>query len=540
MKKFTLITCLGMFYCLGFSQDKWEAGVLLGYSNYLGDLVEPTITFDQSSFAGGVLLRYHVDQNFGLRSNFVLGKVKGADANYESLAARGASFESDLIELSLVGEYEFFGQNRWDNEGRFKKIFSPYVFAGAGLAFTSSTIDLDTANRPSPTKSDDLNADFNETIQFALPVGIGVKMDVSRRLNVGLEWGWRLIFSDYLDGVSLAGNPDNDDLYIVGGMTVGFLLTDNDTDSDGIADKDDQCPEIPGLERFNGCPDSDNDGLIDSEDECPLEAGSSRFNGCPDTDQDGVPDSMDDCPDSPGIIRFSGCPDTDLDGIVDQEDNCPEVAGIVSMNGCPDSDRDGVEDSEDYCPTEKGSPAHKGCPDSDGDGLYDYEDFCPRIRGDRALKGCPDSDGDGVSDVNDECPSIPGSVRNNGCPVKEINAKDENTLNTAMQNVRFETASAILLPTSFVVLDEIVIIMNKYRGYDLEINGYTDNIGNDISNQQLSQQRAKACLDYLVGKGIDSQRLSASGFGEQRPIADNNTDAGRLLNRRVEFILIPK
>lgn len=80
--------------------------------------------------------------------------------------------------------------------------------------------------------------------------------------------------------------------------------------------------------------------------------------------------------------------------------------------------------------------------------------------------------------------------------------------------------------------------MRQYPDYTLSISGHTDDIGNDERNLELSQQRAKACYDYLIFRGIKADRLRHAGFGENRPIAENTTASGRELNRRVEFELI--
>lgn len=107
-----------------------------------------------------------------------------------------------------------------------------------------------------------------------------------------------------------------------------------DTDGDGIRDKEDLCPEVPGIILFKGCPDTDGDGIQDAEDRCPQLSGLIEFKGCPDTDGDGVRDAEDECPDNPGIHAFKGCPDTDNDGVQDREDQCPEEAGTVENKGC--------------------------------------------------------------------------------------------------------------------------------------------------------------------------------------------------------------
>ena len=119
-------------------------------------------------------------------------------------------------------------------------------------------------------------------------------------------------------------------------LGVAFLLgKDTDSDGDGIIDKVDKCPEVPGLVEFEGCPDQDGDGIPDMDDECPDVEGLTIFNGCPDSDGDGIPDKDDECPEIPGIIDFNGCPDSDGDGVQDNDDKCPEIAGPINNEDCP-------------------------------------------------------------------------------------------------------------------------------------------------------------------------------------------------------------
>lgn len=117
-----------------------------------------------------------------------------------------------------------------------------------------------------------------------------------------------------------------------------------------------------------------------------------RF-GQTDRDKDGILDKDDACPDTPGLPEFQGCPDTDGDGVQDKDDQCPEVAGPVENNGCPwpDTDGDGVLDKDDACPSVAGPAENNGCPwpDTDGDGILDKDDACPQVPGLREYKGCP-------------------------------------------------------------------------------------------------------------------------------------------------------
>lgn len=107
-----------------------------------------------------------------------------------------------------------------------------------------------------------------------------------------------------------------------------------------------------------------------------------------------------------------------------------------------------------------------------------------------------------------------------------------------LQNIFFETGSAELLPTSDSELNKLLWTMRKNTTMSIEIRGHTDNEGDEKSNQVLSEARAKAVYQYLVGRGIEAERLSYKGFGETQPIADNNTTEGRKQNRRTEFKVI--
>jgi outer membrane protein OmpA-like peptidoglycan-associated protein len=263
-----------------------------------------------------------------------------------------------------------------------------------------------------------------------------------------------------------------------------------------------------------------------------------KFGG-KDTDKDGIYDKDDACPDVFGLAAFNGCPDTDGDGIADKDDACPNTAGLAAFNGCPDTDGDGIADKDDACPTEKGSKANKGCPDTDGDGVVDKDDACPKVAGPAANKGCPwpDTDGDGVLDKDDKCPKEAGPASNNGCPeaLSEVAAKQ---MGEFAKTIMFNSGKATFRDVSYPKLDGIVSIMNEFKAVKFDIEGHTDSTGSNTLNQKLSDDRANAVKNYFVSKGIDANRLSAKGFGEDMPIDSNKTSQGRANNRRVEIKVV--
>jgi outer membrane protein OmpA-like peptidoglycan-associated protein len=355
-------------------------------------------------------------------------------------------------------------------------------------------------------------------------------------------------------------------MHVRTGFNLTFGRKNKDKDDDGIKDKDDDCPEVAGLLIFNGCPDSDGDSIPDNRDLCPSQPGVPMFKGCPDTDLDGVKDSKDACPTEKGTVENLGCPDRDEDGIIDNDDVCPDVKGIEAFKGCPDTDGDGIQDSEDDCPEKIGSKDMNGCPDSDADNIPDPKDACPDEAGEVENNGCPwgdrdndgvkdnvdkcpstpgvrerdgcpldDADSDGVPDGKDKCPNTPGPIENNGCP--KIEKEEQEILNTAFDDLEFQSAKAIIKDASYPSLQALAELMKKKPTWKLKIAGHTDSDGSASANLKLSKSRAQAVANYLKAKGIEEKRFSVEGFGESQPIADNKTSEGKQKNRRVEMTI---
>jgi outer membrane protein OmpA-like peptidoglycan-associated protein len=106
-------------------------------------------------------------------------------------------------------------------------------------------------------------------------------------------------------------------------------------------------------------------------------------------------------------------------------------------------------------------------------------------------------------------------------------------------NITFAFNSANLDSQFYPVLNNVANVMKEYNQTIVEVAGHTDSVGTDAVNQRLSEQRAQAVTNYLVAQGVDSQRFITIGAGKSRPIASNDTEAGRAANRRVEITLVP-
>lgn len=212
--------------------------------------------------------------------------------------------------------------------------------------------------------------------------------------------------------------------------------------------------------------------------------------------------------------------DDDGDGIRNRDDDCPDTqaGAFIDASGCPsDSDGDGVYDGLDKC---DGTPAHAkvgadGCPlDSDGDGIYD------------GLDKCPDTQGGTKVDAN-------------GCPLPAPPVKfevlDIETLSTPKLN--FDVESADLSHKNTSILDRVGAMLVDWPELKVEISGHADETGSAAYNQKLSEERAMTVRDYLKShhSGILDSQIRTVGYGFSKPIADNNTEAGRAANRRVEF-----
>ncbi|MDB5969440.1 MAG: OmpA-OmpF porin, family [Hydrocarboniphaga sp.] len=139
-----------------------------------------------------------------------------------------------------------------------------------------------------------------------------------------------------------------------------------------------------------------------------------------------------------------------------------------------------------------------------------------------------DSDGDGVPDQFDKCPGTP-----TGMPVDGVGCGLEQVI--TLTGVNFEFDKASLTPDSRKILEDVALKVAHFKDVPMTLEGHTDSKGSDAYNMKLSQLRADSVRNFLIEQGVSGDKLTAKGMGEGHPVADNNTDAGRALNRRVEL-----
>jgi outer membrane protein OmpA-like peptidoglycan-associated protein len=216
------------------------------------------------------------------------------------------------------------------------------------------------------------------------------------------------------------------------------------------------------------------------------------------------------------VLRSCPAGPEDFDGFED-DDKCID----------PDNDQDGILDEDDECPNE--------AEDEDG---YQDEDGCPD----------DDNDGDSIPDSLDDCPMVPEDADDyedeDGCPEEGPGKPTVSITDTRLllsSKVYFDYDKAVIKEVSHPILDAVAEALQRNPYIKkVRVEGHTDNEGTEDYNRQLSEDRARAVVEYLVGKGVAEERLTFEGYGFTRPKASNRTDEGRAINRRVEFTILEK
>ena len=176
-----------------------HASVMLGLSNYNGDLHPKFYALSQSKFHAALGAKYDISEKISLRAHFTYGKAGASDAKSKSAAqkARNLNFKTTLLELHAGAEYHLFSFN--------EQWWSPYLFAALGIYhFNPKTADGGVALRPLATEAQGASGSPKKygTTQLCIPFGAGFKYALNEDMRVGLEFGFRKLFTDYLDDVS--------------------------------------------------------------------------------------------------------------------------------------------------------------------------------------------------------------------------------------------------------------------------------------------------------------------------------------------------
>ena len=210
-----------LFFCsFAISAQSYELGVFGGVTTYQGDLSDGVIVWPAVQPAGGLLFRYTPLSFVAVKFGVTAGKLLGDDKNSKdpALRSRGYSFYSAVKELSVTGELQlpYYGLSSY---GMFKMKVTPFVFGGVALTVINGEPKAPADKVPYPFPEFNAKKNF-----FVIPVGGGFKFQFVEKVALSLEWGMRKTFSDYIDGISVTGNPRNNDWYIFGGMTLTYKV----------------------------------------------------------------------------------------------------------------------------------------------------------------------------------------------------------------------------------------------------------------------------------------------------------------------------
>lgn len=504
--RLVLISLCCFLSAIGWSQtEAWIFSLRGGPSLYQGDLSGNRFGSIRGKKAlWGLGIQRQLDSTWSAGIFVHQGQLQARDSYFPDdpiRSLRNFSFTTSLTDVQLQGFYTLNAGSRL--KGRVGTGIGLLLFDPSAYFFDNTILEL-----TDRIKADEL-ADY-ATRALIIPASLSAQYHFHPQWEIEAGLQLNFAFTDYLDGISAAGEPDNKDHYGLLYLSLNYHLpVVQDVDGDGIADAHDRCPLQPGPESLAGCPDTDGDGITDSEDNCPLAAGDSNLRGCPDSDQDGTPDPYD---------------------------RCPAVAGPVEAQGCPvlDSDEDGIPDHLDDCPLQNGPADRNGCPriDSDQDGILDEDDRCPDIFGQALFQGCPDSDGDGIQDDKDACPTVFGVYSEKGCP--RLSDPEEEARILSMQVLQFAPNSADL--SNFALLDRLYTFLTTHPNYRIRIHGHADPHSDDTADY-LSSLRAERVKRYLTDMGVASQQVITEYSGDRRPIASSPANLGQAQNRRVEFFI---
>jgi outer membrane protein OmpA-like peptidoglycan-associated protein/opacity protein-like surface antigen len=409
------------------------------------------------------------------------------------------------------------------------KGWNPYFYGGIG--YLNYSVDTKPVT-PSPIQDPEKLKE--EDWAAFVPLGLGIEFALSETVLLDVTGGYTQSFTDnlnYYNNIDAYPEADDETLVDDGYFSFGLGLTivsdwgGSDHDGDGLTKREEQ--EL-GTDPNN--PDTDGDGLMDGEE--VNKYFTDPLN--PDTDGDGLNDGDE-------VSNYGTDPvkaDTDGDGLNDGDEVLKHKTDPLKA----DTDGDGLNDGDEVL-------KHKTDPlkaDTDGDGLNDGDEV-QKHKTD-PLKA--DTDGDGLKDGDEvqkhktdplKADTDNGTV-NDGTEVNRgtdpLNAEDDIVkvgVPIVLEGITFATGKADITPESEQILMKALMTLQTYPEISVEISGHTDDVGSNSSNQKLSQRRADAVKGWLVAKGISGDRITAVGYGEEKPRVANDTPENKRLNRRIEF-----
>lgn len=489
MKKL-FIVLLFIFVCSStFSQFKGYK--VKGGAHY--NLISPSgeLKANLSSFLARGFLAIELGDYFDVELGGGYMKWKQKD-QYNS-AVTDENLEVDMIPIDIRLRIEPFARKM--------KHVNPYMYLGGGVVNHKLK-----KNPTAPVYSHPYDSTEIDGWVGFFPVGLGLEIRLAKQLLLDLSAGTAYTLSDKVNNIIIGDPKDGWFNYGIGLVVTGKSGKD-DTDRDGLWDEDEE--DIYGTDPENA--DTDGDGLKDGEEVKTYKTDPKN----PDSDGDGLNDGDE----VKKYLTNPMNPDTDGDGLNDGS----EVTTYMTNPLQGDTDGDGLGDGEEVNKY-KTDPLKT---DTDGDTLGDGDEVV-KYKTD-PLK--MDTDGGSVDDGTE--------VRRASNPLDPSDdiVKEEIEVGQVfiLEGINFETNSASITADSEERLMKTLATMQNNPAIEVEISGHTDSRGSNSSNQNLSERRANSVKEWLVSKGIDGNRITTVGYGEDRPVDTNDTQEGMARNRRIEF-----
>lgn len=490
MKKVLLFALFFAFTITSYSQFigyKVKGGVQYNVISPSGEF-----TKDLSSFMGRGFLAIELGKYLDIELGGGYMKWKQKD-QYNGNGE--GKIEANLIPIDLRLRIEPFARKM--------KVVNPYLYLGGGMVKheLKSIPDFPAYSHPYDDSTDEINR-----WDAFFPVGAGLEVKLSKQVLLDFQVGTAMTLSDKING-NIIGDPKDGWFNYGIGIVVTGKSGKTDSDKDGLYDEDEE--DLYGTDPEN--PDTDGDGLKDGEEV------KTYYTDPKNPDSDG--DALTDGDEVKKYLTKPTNPDTDGDGLRDGA----EVASYMTNPLQQDTDGDGLGDGQEVNDF-KTDPLKV---DTDGDTLGDGDEVIKYKT--NPLKA--DTDNGSVDDGTE--------VRRGSDPLNPADdvVKEEIKVGEViiLEGINFETNSARITPDSEERLMKAYNTMKNNPDIQVEISGHTDSRGSNQKNQVLSEQRANSVKDWLVAKGINADRITTVGYGEDKPIAPNDSEEDMLKNRRIEF-----
>jgi outer membrane protein OmpA-like peptidoglycan-associated protein len=463
------------------------------------------------SYLGRGFFRFPVAKGLEAEIGGGYGRYQGLDyAN--NYGVPQAKYVTDIIPIDFRLLIHLSETDKWN----------PYLFIGAG------GIHYQVKYYDKPNAHDFQNPQYwvsDEDWAAMVPAGFGAKWKLSETVLFEAQASLTYAFTENLNYYNEDGTMDDAYAALSLGLTFQSDRGNSDDDKDSLIQKEEK---LLGTDPKN--PDTDADGLKDGEEVNKLKTDPLKA----DTDADGLNDGDE-------VLKYKTDPlksDTEVDGVNDKDELMQYKTDPLKA----DTDADGLKDGEELMKY-KTDPLKA---DTDADGLKDGEEVTKYMSDPTKV----DTDGDGLKDgeevttlkTNPIKRDTDGGTVDDGVEVKRgtdpLKADDDVVkvgVPIILQGLTFATGKADITPEGEKVLDPVLRTLNTYPEIEVEISGHTDNVGKKASNVKLSQKRADSVRSWLISKGVDPKRLTAKGYGPDKPIVPNDTPENKRLNRRIEF-----